>query len=94
MCDESFFCFFIIFRKSEMFTIPQITNIQLRIWMISRKNIAMSKLSTRFIDLYFVMSLGITGKENHIIVIELLLSTKDFQYPIHHDMHEESSFEL
>jgi hypothetical protein len=60
-----------------MFTIPQITNIQLRIWMISRKNIAMSKLSTRFIDLYFVMSLGITGKENHIIVIELLLSTKD-----------------
>jgi|CXWL01.1.fsa_nt_gi hypothetical protein len=62
--------------------------------MISRKNITGSKLFTRFIDLYFIMSLGITGKENHIIVIELLLSTTDFQCLIHHNMHEESFAEL
>jgi len=45
--------------------------------MISRKIFVVAKLFTRFIDLFLIAILEITGKEDYIIVIELLLSTKD-----------------
>jgi len=52
----------------------------------------MIKLSTRFIDRRSVLNSEITGKENYVIVIELLLSTKDFPYLKHHNTHVESFF--
>jgi len=61
--------------------------------MISRKIFKMAKLFTRFIDLLLITNLEITGKEDYIIVIELLLSTKDFQCLIRHNMREESYVE-
>ncbi len=53
----------------------------------------MIKLFTRFIDQRSAKNSEITGKENYIIVIELLLSTTDFPYLKHHNTHVESFFE-
>jgi hypothetical protein len=53
----------------------------------------MIKLSTRFIDQRSTLNSEITGKENYIIVVELLLSTTDFLCLKHHNMHVESFFE-
>ena len=73
--------------------LQQIIHNQLRILTIFSKGTMMIKLFTRFIDQRAAKNSEITGKENYIIVIELLLSTTDFPYLKHHNTHVESFFE-